>query len=463
MRFLSYLCLVWLMLTRGASGHQAVLDAQEAAEFYLDQLRRIPGAVVRAKPQHQSGSGIAMVATDEIKTGEVVLDAPVNDVLMIRRRVNSSDPLHIQMQQAFAQPALEDYGCLALLVERSRGSNSPFHHMVRSGLPSKPESSLLLQDGDDEVVIYHSWHIAIAEGLYDWRKCASQLRTLRWESLLDGQKVNDIARWAVSAWQTRSFGEGLVPALSFFNHHWNHSVEKVVDQNRLTLRAMRDIRVGQQMFLSYGTFSNMMLLAQYGFTIKGNPIMEAPLSFLMLQDASDIQELLMSAPIVVRNRGRDLDDVLSGIWFFRSDYPLVVSDALLWQTRIAASKLTSEEADAFERTLWSNMTGFYSSVMSSVETKTRIASSIASTPLQLMRSDKLVCSTWKRFCSSLRRSLMNSTKEQVLRLRQRSDNYAKLLAAVATAQLKHWTSCTRAMQDMLVKIDRTIEAFKLDR
>jgi len=74
----------------------------------------------------------------------------------------------------------------------------------------------------------------------------------------------------------------LWPFLVLANHHYevNKTLEERVvdiaggDLKVWQLLANEPMHQGQQVFINYGTFSNLKLMVQYGFTIPGNPVLE---------------------------------------------------------------------------------------------------------------------------------------------------------------------------------------------
>ena len=85
----------------------------------------------------------------------------------------------------------------------------------------------------------------------------------------------------------------ILPFTDFLNHDFNPNVilqvedmdkryqaDGIVEKEKAVFcYALRDISIGEQLFVSYGECSNMNLMSNYGFTVKDNPNNKLSITF----------------------------------------------------------------------------------------------------------------------------------------------------------------------------------------
>lgn len=467
-KFLGALICAW------AADGEALRDSVvSVAQLYIDQFAEIPHSIVRAQAHDVPGYGVSMVATEQIRAGEAVLFAPnpeFSECCVLDWHLNFSYKVHADLHRDLPDVREDDAWCITLLDERALGNQSRFHKMLEVGLPREPERSFSLNPGDDEYEVFRAWNLT--EGpvlfhdngaMYDWKVCADRLRRLEridpsWAYLRQGQTADDAAKWSLSAWQTRSFWDGLNPAFSFFNHHWGATNADFVSYSMrgteydVFLQATRDIEKGEQIFISYTNIdlSNVMLLAQYGFMIPDNPILENP-GYHVLRDTV-FEELLLASYSMEGKDLKVLDEIdeLDSMWRFRIDQTLVISDELLLQLRKGAAKMDAATMTLLNTYGWEDMMQFYTITPGLLQQRTEHSADEIKAIRRLVSADRYVCSEWVKVCAELKQHLQHQTEHHMRRLRTRtSDVYASSLATVTADQISFWGMCVERMGKIL--------------
>mgnify|MGYP002803426866 FL=1 len=68
-------------------------------------------------------------------------------------------------------------------------------------------------------------------------------------------------------------GSALVPGVDFLNHSWDPNASSDWDEESgsIMVTATRHLKEGEEVFISYGSFSNPLLFRTYGFTLPSSP------------------------------------------------------------------------------------------------------------------------------------------------------------------------------------------------
>jgi len=198
------------------------------------------------------------------------------------------------------------WAACALLVERALGADSRFFNFIKM-LPTEPAA--YLGWGSDSLVVAEALGgiPTINEKLKSLREQAEHLRSwlvalramdARWVNLRIGKESDeDAARWAISHVDSRAHmldgSATLFPAMTLMNHNFHPDVHLQWEEkgDDVLMVAPQKIKEGEQLFLSYGTFSNLRLLVQYGFAVDSNPFGEL-ISNAFLTKAADFEIFL---------------------------------------------------------------------------------------------------------------------------------------------------------------------------
>jgi hypothetical protein len=128
----------------------------------------------------------------------------------------------------------------------------------------------------------------VLRGISMWKKMMLQnLQDLvaRRPSLFGGAGQRECI-WAVSVIISRQVHGRLIPFLDQINHATNPNSEIDCDSSGCKVYALRAITGGDEVTISYGTKSNVLLLQTYGFSVLGNSVSALSLDLAGLNTTS---------------------------------------------------------------------------------------------------------------------------------------------------------------------------------
>lgn len=257
----------------------AILDAAERALFrWFDEM----GGVMPCAALGVHDGVRGMVATRDIAAGEAVVSSPRHTMLTSNVARHSS--LGIRLHEAGAN-AFADVSYIAAYLAETRCSGGHWARTLESlprsfdELPERfsREDWKLLDGTDAQLQTRAFWH-RVKEDFRQMRRILPPWRRFRFHDYM----------WASEVVRTRGFrlsidgaiSATLVPVCDMFNHAvepncgWNTD-----SMHGLTMFALREVRAGMPLTISYCESDNSHLLSKYGFCVDDDAKARVTLRF----------------------------------------------------------------------------------------------------------------------------------------------------------------------------------------
>jgi hypothetical protein len=273
--------------------------------------------------------GFGLVATRPIAAREAVLSVPASTLFSLKnlQRHQQWSRVLTTLRETIADESLELLCCIALHRRWTRDDNDHHWQLYFRSLPTVADmqttSPFLFNDEQllgefrgtpllDEVLqrraelqeAFEQVSRALESIASDERLPSLTFEDFLWARCIVDSRAFFVRQAAADDSQPQQLA--LVPFVDFLNHHANGQVSMArLDERKETfaLHALVDIAAGQQLFFSYGEYSNRELLLYYGFAEPSNELgvveigldLPPPLEQQQQSQSPDPNELLRRA------------------------------------------------------------------------------------------------------------------------------------------------------------------------
>ena len=227
--------------------------------------------------------GLGLRAAFDIKPGDRLVFLPESSTLTYDGGV--TDRRLVRLIDLVPEELWGVKVALALLAERVKGPESPFHPYI-SNLPIGFSGVPMFYSRDDIAQLEYPPVVAQVKkrGVFLYEFATKHLTGLSAdEDPFGGVQVDTNALgWALAAVSSRAFRTrgpslpaSLLPLIDLANHSFEPSAEVKVEERGgvrgISLVSKREIKKDEEITLSYGPLTNDFLLLDYGFIIPSNP------------------------------------------------------------------------------------------------------------------------------------------------------------------------------------------------
>jgi hypothetical protein len=243
--------------------------SQDAAfRKLMSDISNAGGDVACVEPMTFSGvRGIG--ATCDFEPGMKVVKVPkdlVLDALTMDRRIQRLIDEDVAENKKKSGHTELFALVLAYLSETFQGSKSAFATYLTS-MPKDPPETIPLWDDEQKNALS-----SVLPDIVIWNNVALTTirRYVQAEPRVFGKPKASSQRRAFSYVLSRNTQNQFIPIVDLANHNSNHNAAQQCDKKQCWMEALRSIKRGEEVTISYGDKSDLNLLFTYGFAIGSN-------------------------------------------------------------------------------------------------------------------------------------------------------------------------------------------------